>query len=64
MQETLTLIANFIQQIGFPIAVAVYMIYTNNKQTEHHAAEQKEMTTAVNELKVVIQALVDKLDEG
>ena len=63
MQETLNLIANFISQIGFPIAVAVYMIYTNNKQTELHAAEQKEMTTAINELKIVIQALTDKLED-
>ena len=36
MADTLKLIGDFIAQIGFPIAVAAYMIYTNNHQNELH----------------------------
>ena len=61
MEQTFNLLADFISKIGFPVAVAVYMIYTNNRQTELHSQEQKEMTQAINELKVVIQALADKI---
>lgn len=63
MAETLKLVGDFIAQIGFPIAVAAYMIYTNNHQNELHREEQKEMTGAINDLKIVIQALIDKLED-
>lgn len=62
MQDVLNMVKDFIAQIGFPIAVAVYMIYVNKQQTEKHETETKEMTAALNELKVVMQALVDRLD--
>lgn len=62
MEETLKMIGDFIAQIGFPIAVAAYMIYTNNHQAELHSEEQKEMTGAINDLKLVIQTLLDKLE--
>lgn len=52
-----------IGSLGFPIVVAVYMIYTNQKQTEAHKSEVKEMTEALNDLKVVIQQLSDKIGE-
>ena len=54
---------DFIARLGFPIAVAVYMIYVNKQQTEKHQQESKEFTNAINELKVVMQALVDRLDD-
>lgn len=63
MADTLKLIGDFIAQIGFPIAVAAYMIYTNNHQNELHRDEQKEMTSAINDLKLVIQTLIDKLED-
>ena len=58
MQGIMTLIGS----LGFPIVVAVYMIYVNKDQSEKHASEMKEMTAVINELKVVMQKLVDRLD--
>ena len=58
MQSIMTLIGS----LGFPIVVAVYMIYVNREQSDKHAAEVKEMTAALNELKVVMQKLIDRLD--
>lgn len=58
MQGLMTLIGS----LGFPIVVAVYMIYVNKDQSEKHASEMKEMTAVINELKVVMQKLVDRLD--
>lgn len=58
MQGLMTLIGS----LGFPIVVAVYMIYVNKDQSEKHASEMKEMTNVINELKVVMQKLVDRLD--
>ena len=62
MQEIVSFLEDFIARLGFPIAVAVYMIYVNKQQTEKHQQESKEFTNAINELKVVMQALVDRLD--
>ena len=59
MQEIMTLIGS----LGFPIVVAVYMIYVNREQSSKHADEVKEMTGAINELKIVIQKLIDKLGD-
>lgn len=55
-------IFNAIGSIGFPIVVAVYMIWVNQKQTESHNSEVKEMTQALNDLRVVIQQLSDKIE--
>lgn len=54
-------IANLIGSLGFPIAACIYMAYVNAKQTEAHKEEMAKMTEAVNELKVAITSLVDKL---
>lgn len=59
MQEIMTLIGS----LGFPIVVAVYMIYVNREQASKHADEVKEMTSAINELKIVLQKLIDKIGE-
>ena len=56
-------IFNAIGSIGFPIVVAVYLIYVNTKQQEAHKSEVKEMTQALNDLRLVIQQLSDKLED-
>ena len=58
MQSIMTVVGS----LRFPIAVAIYMIYVNKDQSEKHAAEMKEMTNVINELKIVMQKLVDRLD--
>lgn len=54
-------ISNLIGSLGFPITACIYMAYVNSKQTEAHKEEMAKMTEAVNELKVAITSLVDKL---
>ena len=55
-------ISSIIGSLGFPIAACIYMAYVNAKQTEAHKEEMSKMTEAVNELKVAITSLVDKLN--
>lgn len=50
MQE----IANFISSIGFPIFVAVWMLYKSSKDSE-------ETRKAINDLKVAITALTSEV---
>lgn len=55
-------ISNIIGSLGFPIAACIYMARVNVKQTEAHKEEMGKMTEAVNELKLAITSLVDKLN--
>ena len=55
-------ISTIIGSLGFPIVACIYMAYVNSKQTEAHKEEMSKMTEAVNELKVAITSLVDKLN--
>ena len=55
-------ISSIIGSLGFPIAACIYMAYVNATQTEAHKEEMSKMTEAVNELKVAITSLVDKLN--
>ena len=55
-------IVTIISTVGFPIAACIYMAYVNAKQTEAHKEEMSKMTEAVNELKVAITSLVDKIN--
>ena len=55
-------INNIIGSLGFPIAACIYRANVNAKQTEAHKEEMAKMTEAVNELKVAITSLVDKLN--
>lgn len=57
----LNAISTLIGSLGFPIAACIYMAYANAKQTEAHKEEMSKMTEAVNELKVAITTLVDRL---
>lgn len=50
MQE----IANFISQIGFPIFVAVWMLYKTSKDSE-------EMRSSINDLKDAITILTSEV---
>ena len=55
-------VSNLIGSLGFPIAACIYMAYVNAKQTEAHKEEMSKMTEAVNELKIAITSLVDKIN--
>ena len=47
-------IANFIGQVGFPIFVAVWMLYKTSKNSE-------ETRDAINELKIAITTLTSEV---
>lgn len=48
-------VANFISTIGFPVFVAVWMLYKGSKDSES-------LKETVNELKVAITEMTAKLD--
>lgn len=50
----MTEIANFISSIGFPIFVAVWMLYKTSKDSE-------ETRNALNELKIAITTLTSEV---
>lgn len=62
MENIVTVIQNF----GFPVACVIMMWYLLNKEREDHKAETKELTGAINDLRLVIQKVLDKLgvDDG
>ena len=55
-------ISTIIGSLGFPIVACIYMAYVNANQTDAHKEEMSKITEAVNELKVAITSLVDKLN--
>lgn len=57
-------IISAIGSLGFPIVVAIYMIWTNQQQSKMHQTETKEMTEAINELKTAIQVLIEKVGQA
>lgn len=58
----LTEISNLIGSLGFPIFVAVWMLYKSEKEQELHRDEVNKLAEALNELKTVITVLSDKLN--
>lgn len=54
-------VSTMISSIGFPIAACIFMACMYIKQTEAHKEEMAKMSEAVNELKLAINSLVDKL---
>lgn len=50
----LNVISQLISSVGFPIFVAVWMLYKSSE-------ESKQTTAAINELKLAIQALTDEV---
>lgn len=47
----------FINSVGFPIFVAIYMLITGSKQSQ-------QTTDALNELRIAVSKLTDKLEEN
>lgn len=55
-------IAQIISTLGFPIAVCVYMFWSQEKEREAHKTETDKLTEALNNNTVVIQSLKDAID--
>lgn len=54
-------IVTLVSTLGFPIVMCGALFWYMIKQNELHSTESKEMRDAVNELKIAIVELTDKL---
>ena len=57
-------IAQFIGQVGFPIAVCCYLFYSKEKDAERHKEEMDKITAALNNNTLAIQHLSDTLSKS
>lgn len=55
-------IVSFITSVGFPIVACVFMFRLNKEQATAHKEEMASMTEALNNLKLAINSLIDKLE--
>jgi hypothetical protein len=55
-------IAQLVSTLGFPIAVCVYMFWSQEKERETHKEETAKLTEALNNNTLVIQSLKDAID--
>lgn len=60
--ENGTLFIDFINNVGFPIAVAAAMFWKMNKQDADHKEETKVLAEAINNNTKALQQLIDKLE--
>ena len=58
------IIVQLIGSLGFPIAVAVYLIYYNNKLNEMHKEEMDTLKDALVNNTLAIQRLTDIITGG
>ena len=60
--EKYNAIVQAISTVGFPIMMALILIYVIWKIEENHKTEMNSMITAVTNNTLVLQKLVDKID--
>lgn len=58
----ITNVTTLIGSLGFPIVACIYMAYINNEQNKRHETESHEMASVINELKIAITTLTEKLN--
>lgn len=56
-------IITVVSTLGFPIVMCGALFWYMIKQNEQHSTESREMRDAVNELKIAIVELTDRLKE-
>ena len=57
-------IISLVGTLGFPIVMCGALFWYMIKQNEQHSTESREMRDAINELKLAIVALTDRLRGG
>ena len=60
--EKYNAIVQAVSTVGFPIMIALILIYIIWKIEENHKTEMNSMITAVSNNTLVLQKLVDKID--
>ena len=56
-------IVSIISSVGFPIAMCLLMFWYMQKETENHREETNGLKDAINELKLAITTLIDKIEK-
>ena len=56
-------ITSIIGSLGFPIAACIAMFSMLNKEREEHKSEMAQVTEAIQNNTLALQALKDKLDD-
>lgn len=59
--STLQTVATMVSGIGFPAVMAILLFEYMKEQTKAHESESKDMREAINELKVAITTLTERL---
>ena len=57
-------IVTIIQACGFPIAMCIAIFWYMMQEQGKHAEESKEIQKAINELKIAITTLTDKIGDN
>lgn len=57
------MIIQLISQVGFPIAVAAYLLYQNKQESESHEKEMMQMVEALNNNTLAITKLQERLED-
>lgn len=57
-----TTISQIIGSMGFPIAACIAMFWFLNEETKSHKEETKNMTEALNDMRLAIVKLTDAID--
>lgn len=56
-------IVSIISSVGFPIAMCLLIFWYMQKETENHREETNGLKDAINELKLAITTLIDKIEK-
>lgn len=59
INDVITLISN----LGFPIVMCILLFWRMNKQDEQHKLEIDNLTSVINDLKIVITELKDSISK-
>ena len=57
-------IVSIISSVGFPIAMCLILFWYMQKESENHKNETNSLKDAIQELKLAITTLVNKLEEN
>ena len=55
-------IVQLVGSLGFPIAMCIYMAYSNNKLNEQHRESEAKLTEIINNNTLALTKLSDRID--
>lgn len=58
-----TALAQTVSTVGFPILACCYMFHIYDRQNQTHKEETNKLVEAINELKLALNTLIERLDK-